>query len=179
MTRLDEAGATREATLAALPKARLFHYAGHALTAGVGQFSSALLLKDDARVELGDLLAVAAVPEIVVLSACEAAGTTNHAPSLMGLAQAFVAAGASAAVAPTSAIGDSEARAFIAAFYGNLRGTLRGTQPATSPASTSSWGEAARAAFRSAALMSLSDTSSTAKRLQGGTAGQTFRLLVP
>ena len=179
VTRLDEAGATREATLAALPKARLFHYAGHALTAGVGQFSSALLLKDDARVELGDLLAVAAVPEIVVLSACEAAGTTNHAPSLMGLAQAFVAAGASAAVAPTSAIGDSEARAFIAAFYGNLRGTLRGTQPATSPASTSSWGEAARAAFRSAALMSLSDTSSTAKRLQGGTAGQTFRLLVP
>ena len=64
--------------------------------------------------ELGDLLAAPAVPELVVLSACEAAGAAAGTPSVMGLAQAFVAAGAGAAIAPTRAVGDADARRFVA-----------------------------------------------------------------
>jgi hypothetical protein len=122
VTRLEGDAATREATLGALPRARLLHYGGHA-RAGDGDgeaFSSALVLSRNARVELGDLLAAPAVPELVVLSACEAAGTAAGAPSLMGLAQAFVAAGARAAIAPTRVVGDADARRFVATFYAAL-----------------------------------------------------------
>lgn len=117
VTRLEGAAATREATLGALPRARLLHYGGHARVGDDEAFSSALVLSRNTRVELGDLLAAPAVPELVVLSACEAAGTAAGTPSLMGLAQAFVAAGARAAIAPTRPVGDADARRFVASFY--------------------------------------------------------------
>ena len=122
VTRLEGDAATREATLSALPRARLLHYGGHARAGDGGDeaFSSALFLSHNARVELGDLLAAPAVPELVVLSACEAAGTAGGTPSLLGLAQAFVAAGAHAAIAPTRAVGDADARRFVATFYAAL-----------------------------------------------------------
>lgn len=132
VVRLDGQAATREATLAALPKARLIHYAGHTRPGATGPLSSALVLSGEGRVELGDLLAVPAVPELVVLSACEAAGGEGRQPSLMGLAQAFVAAGAAAALAPTQPVGDADAGAFTTAFYEAL-GNGQGPQPAAAP----------------------------------------------
>jgi hypothetical protein len=113
VTRLDGAGATRDALLAALPAADLFHYAGHAEMAGPSGTTSALVLAGGARAQMGDLLALPYLPRVVVLSACEAAAT----PSTLGLAQAILAAGARAVVAPTRLVADADAQAFVAAFY--------------------------------------------------------------
>jgi CHAT domain-containing protein len=183
VVRLDGPAATREATLAALPKARLMHYAGHAQPGAAGPLSSALVLSGEGRVELGDLLAAPAVPEVVILSACEAAGAERRQPSLMGLAQAFVAAGAMAALAPTQPVRDAEARAFISAFYSAL--------PAFAGTAASAPGETVarmRAAWRAATITLLSP--GRASPASGGApAGRapeyeqgnwvSFRLLVP
>jgi tetratricopeptide (TPR) repeat protein len=113
VTRLDGAAATRDALLAALPAADLFHYAGHAEMSGPGGSTSALLLTGGGRAQIGDLLALPRLPEVVVLSACEAAAT----PSSMGLAQAMLAAGTRGVVAPTRAVADGAAQAFVVALY--------------------------------------------------------------
>ncbi len=171
VTRLDGPTATREATLAALPGANLFHYAGHAEVAGAQGLSSALLLKGNARVELGDLLAVVSVPDVVVLSACEAAGTAARQPSLMGLAQAFVAAGSQAGIAPTRPVGDEAARAFVAAFYGAYVGADPGSKLSPSPS--------VRSAFRRAVLDVSKAEEAVARKDKDKTGWQSFRLLVP
>lgn len=178
--RLDGPAATRDATLAALPSARLLHYAGHALPGVAGALSSALLLSAEGRIELGDLLAAPAVPELVILSACEAAGAETRQPSLMGLAQAFVAAGAAAALAPTRPVGDADARAFTTAFYDTL-GLRADTSPDQAVARM-------RAALRTAATTLLGQGSAASGA--GGSAARaahesmpgswdSFRLLVP
>ncbi len=153
VARLDGRKATRDAVLAALPGATLFHYAGHADVAGPSGAASALRLAGGARAELGDLLAVARAPDLVVLSACEAAGSDAGGGSLLGLAQAFVLSGAQMAVAPTRPVRDSEARAFVNAFYAALAGGDASAVPA---------------AFRRAAL-----------DVAAGNAAQSFRLMVP
>lgn len=166
ITRLDGPAATREAALSALSEAQLFHYAGHA-EVGEGSLSSALLLRGGARLELGDLLASGSVPELVVISACEAAGTATSHPSLLGLAQAFVAAGTFAAVAPTREIGDSVARAFVKVFYDALLDRRTGQV------------ESVQSAFRRASL-SVYELQKGAGTLGGEDDGWTgFRLLVP
>jgi hypothetical protein len=116
VTRLDGPAATRDALLASLPAADLFHYAGHAQVSGPSGATSALFLTGGARVEVGDLQALPHLPRVVLLSACEAAAT----PSTMGLAQAILAAGAKAVLAPTRVVGDADAQAFIAAFYDRM-----------------------------------------------------------
>jgi CHAT domain-containing protein len=107
---------------------RLFHYAGHATGPAAGAAFSALLLGDGARIDLGDLLAMPRVPEVVVLSACEAGADAftagGAAGSTVGLAHAFIASGARAVVAPTRAVGDSDARAFVSRLYAALGGRL-------------------------------------------------------
>jgi tetratricopeptide (TPR) repeat protein len=115
--RIEGANATRQALLNELKQARLFHYAGHAEVVASQGLSSALLLNGNARIELGDLLATASVPDFVVLSACDAAAVGPGHPSLMGLGQAFIAAGAQAVIAPNRPINDTAARAFVSAFY--------------------------------------------------------------
>jgi tetratricopeptide (TPR) repeat protein len=126
--RLAGAAASRDAVLAALPTVRLFHYAGHATGPAAGAAFSALLLGDGARIDLGDLLAMPRVPEVVVLSACEAGADAftagGAAGSTVGLAHAFIASGARAVVAPTRAVGDSDARAFVSRLYAALGGRL-------------------------------------------------------
>jgi len=177
--RLNGSAATRDATLAALPAARLLHYAGHALPGATGPLSSALVLSGEDRIELGDLLAAPAVPALVVLSACEAAGAETRQPSLMGLAQAFVAAGAVAALAPTRPVRDADARAFTAAFYevlGQAPGPERDASPDQSVARM-------RAALRAAAkaLLARGAGGGSAKSQDDSVGGswESFRLLVP
>jgi hypothetical protein len=114
--------ATRDELLARLPTVGLFHYAGHATAGAQGGGSSALVLADGQRLELGDLLALPRVPDVVVLSACRAGaggglGPEGGSTSMMGLAQAFLAAGAKAVVAPIRDVADTEARNFVVSFY--------------------------------------------------------------
>jgi tetratricopeptide (TPR) repeat protein len=122
--RLEGRAATRDALLAELPRVDFLHYAGHAEQAATGTDSGALRLADGSRVDLGDLLALPRVPPVVVLSACEAGATAftegRAQGSMIGLAQAFVASGARAVVAPTRPIGDADARMFMSAFYAAL-----------------------------------------------------------
>ena len=90
VSRLSGHEATRDALLAALPSVRLFHYAGHTTSGGPTGASSALILTGGQHIELGDLLALPRVPEVVVLSACRAgsgSGSDGASKSMMGLAQ--------------------------------------------------------------------------------------------
>jgi len=122
--RLAGHAATRDELLARLPAVGLFHYAGHATAGAEGGTSSALVLADGQRLELGDLLALPRVPDVVVLSACRAGAGgglgEGAATSMVGLAQAFLAAGARFVVAPIRDVGDAEARAFVVSFYAAL-----------------------------------------------------------
>jgi tetratricopeptide (TPR) repeat protein len=186
LTRLEGEAATRDATLAALPRARLLHYGGHARAAhqGDGALSSALILSRNERVELGDLLATQAVPELVVLSACEASATEPGAPSLLGLAQGFVAAGARAAIAPARAVDDANARQFVEAFYAALARHGWGARPERDSGATGL--DKVRQAFRDAAARlaaggrdAAGSVTSRSPDNAGSATWKSFRLLVP
>ncbi len=102
----------------ALPGAGLFHYAGHAIAAG---WDSALPLAAGGGLTVADVLALDRAPAWVVLSGCE----TGAAPELaavesMGLAQAFVSAGAEAVVAAVRPLSDRDAAAVVDRFYAEL-----------------------------------------------------------
>lgn len=118
--RLEGERATRQTLLAALSNLDLLHYAGHAEITDEGGLTAALRLGGNSRMELGDLLATESVPKVVILSACEAAATPAFVPSLLGLGQAFVLAGAQAVLAPKQAVGDMAAKRFVQAFYAAL-----------------------------------------------------------
>jgi len=122
MTRMERSAATRDAVLQALPGVDLLHYAGHAELAGPSGSLSSIVLTGGARMQLGDLFALPAVPKVVVLSACRAAASggtdaERGSASVMGLAQAFLAAGSHLVIAPTRELPDVDARRFIAALY--------------------------------------------------------------
>jgi tetratricopeptide (TPR) repeat protein len=107
-----------------LTESRLFHYAGHAHFAG---WDSALPLAQETRLTLGDVLALERSPEWVVLAGCETGRSPEEAPLVtLGLAQAFVAAGAGAVVAAVRPVPDREASALLADFYEAL---ASGAQP--------------------------------------------------
>lgn len=125
VVRLDGGRATRDAFLTALPQVRLLHYAGHSEMADRNGASGTLILAEGARVQIGDLLSLPRLPEVVVLSSCRAAATRATADEdesdlTVGLAQAFIAAGASAVVASTEDVGDADAESFVAAIYEGL-----------------------------------------------------------
>ena len=87
--------------------------------------ASALHLARGEQMLLGDVLTAPRVPSWVVLSACDAARggvqpLTARTPVGWGLAQAFVAAGSHAVVAPTRPVLDQTATAMMNAFYGAL-----------------------------------------------------------
>lgn len=167
--RLDGAKAFRAAVIEALPKVRFFHYAGHAqASSAAGDLSGALLLAGNSELLSADLLALPSVPELVILSACEAARVTQRHPSLMGLGQTFIAAGARAVIAPSRIIGDRVAREFVVAFYSSLTGET-GSSP----------DESVHRAFRSAALRALAVQGSSWQSKGDSTDWQSFRLLVP
>ncbi len=85
-----------------LPGAGLFHYAGHGVHKGDEGLDSHLVLAQDTRLSVGDILALSKSPEIVILSACDAARATRAGSAEgLGLAQAFVMAGTRVVLAPT------------------------------------------------------------------------------
>lgn len=118
LTRLDGEAATGAAVRAALTTADLFHYAGHGRFAGAMGWDSALPLAADARLGVDDILALPHVPAQVVLSGCETARQAADAPlEAVGLAQAFMVAGAESALAATRPVDDTLARDLAADLY--------------------------------------------------------------
>ncbi|RPH53357.1 CHAT domain-containing protein [bacterium] len=115
---LATAEATAEGVLDRLIDAELLHYIGHGKFSGFGGWDSSLLLADETRLTLGDLLALERVPAWVVLSACETGRSSTGTPvETPGLAHAFLLAGSQAVVASTRPAKDREMPAFFADLY--------------------------------------------------------------
>jgi CHAT domain-containing protein len=96
----------------------LLHYAGHGTFAGFGGWESALPLAGETRLLPGDLLALDRVPDRVVLSGCDTGKSNAAAPvEGLGLAQAFLLAGARSVLATTRPVGDHNAAEILTAFY--------------------------------------------------------------
>ncbi|MDC3960985.1 CHAT domain-containing protein [Polyangium jinanense] len=117
---------TREATLGAvregleMPGAMLFHYAGHGFFGGRDGWESGLPLAEGGFLSVRDVLSLPRVPAHVVLSGCDTARTAAEARAEgLGLAQAFVVAGARSVIAATRPIDDHMAQRMMAALYGS------------------------------------------------------------
>jgi CHAT domain-containing protein len=109
-----KAGKVRDA----LAAASFFHYAGHGSFGGFAGWSSELPLANQSRLTLSDILALPHTPDSVVLSACDAGRTSEEAPGEgVGLANAFLLAGAKEVVAARQLIPDSSANELMAEMY--------------------------------------------------------------
>jgi hypothetical protein len=110
--------ATGPAVRRALPGSVLFHYAGHAVAAG---WDGWLPLAGGGRLTVDDVLALPRSPPWIVLSGCETGATAEEsAVESMGLAHAFLSAGAETVIAAVRPLPDREAAALVAAFYAEL-----------------------------------------------------------
>jgi tetratricopeptide (TPR) repeat protein len=110
-------GAVREALNQHAPD--LFHYAGHGRFAGREGWESGLPLADHGELSIGDVLALPRAPSVVVLSACEGAKAQGAgAVEGLGLAHAFLSAGADAVVASTRPVNDTLAESIVMSLYG-------------------------------------------------------------
>lgn len=97
------------------PSVDLLHYAGHGAADG---WRSALLLGDHARFTLGDVLALERAPRGVVLSSCETARPVEErGTAVLGLAQAFLIAGAEWVIAAARPVGDQASEELFGLFY--------------------------------------------------------------
>ena len=116
---LSGRAATRSALQRSLRATDVFHFAGHGRRAGTNGWDSALLLADS-EFRVSDILLTAPIPKVVVLSACEGAKSGGGATAGIGLAQAFVVAGAEAVVAAHRTVDSDVSRAFAEAFHVEL-----------------------------------------------------------
>jgi hypothetical protein len=101
-----------------LGQRELFHFAGHTSFDPREPWKLGLLLGNDAKLALSDVLALHSAPPLVVLSACE--GARASAGNAIG--SALVAAGSRVVVAPTRTVADALSLRFSQAFYGALAG---------------------------------------------------------
>ena len=110
--------ATAEATRSTLETASQFHYAGHAHV-DVDRLESSLHLAKAERLTVGDVLVLPRVPDVVVLSGCETAGTpSDKAREVdLGLAQAFLIRGARHVLATSRPVTDDLAEAVSTAVH--------------------------------------------------------------
>lgn len=110
--------ATTEAVIAALDGARLFHFAGHGDLRAADPWQAHLRLAGDGRLTLESILFHRPRVGLVVLSGCETgARLVLAAHEVIGLPEAFLAAGSRAVLATHRPVGDAEARLFIEQFY--------------------------------------------------------------
>lgn len=111
---LSEASATETAVRQAESGYAILHFATHAVANDQEPLASHLRLGPDAGndgfLHLGEIAAEALRSRLVVLSACETVvGRLYHGEGLMGLARAFLAAGAEAVVATQWPVGPATA----------------------------------------------------------------------
>lgn len=130
-SRLDELGvrtdvrmgdeATRDALAALMGSVQLLHFGGHGTAAGHDGWQSALTLAEGSRLTVGEILTLKQVPALVVLSGCETSRTSGSGPMAgLGVAHAFVMAGAQQAIATSRPVDDAVARAVIEATYAHV-----------------------------------------------------------
>lgn len=110
--------ADRAAVRAAMAAAGAMHYAGHGVARAATPWQAHLALADDTRLTVADILTGAVPPGTVVLSGCRT-GVQNalSASEAIGLADAFVAAGAGAVLATRETVPDEAAARFVARFH--------------------------------------------------------------
>lgn len=102
----------------AFRRASLLHYAGHATYAGQGGWDSYLVMANDARLTVGDILSLSGTaPPIVILSGCETGRSDAQAQVRLGLAQSFLLKGAKMVIVTTRPIADRDGLDFMTKFY--------------------------------------------------------------
>ena len=109
--------ASRAAVAEAFETASFLHYAGHGLFAGADGFESELLLGKGETISVSDVLLLAHVPAMVVLSGCELSRSNDDSGESFGIAQALIVRGTSWAIAPTRKVNDQLAERFVHALY--------------------------------------------------------------
>ncbi len=118
LTHLKGREATAKNVSNTLARASFFHYAGHGIFGGFAAWSSELPLADESRLTLSDILTLSHAPDAIVLSACDAGRTSEEAPGEgVGLANAFLLAGAKEVVAARQAVPDESANELMAELY--------------------------------------------------------------
>ena len=95
-----------------------WHYSGHGVQAGLDGLDSGLMLQDELRFAVPDVLALDRAPRRVVLAACELGrrGSRRGSPGF-GLAHALLIAGAEEVVAATRLVDDDRAARWVRVFY--------------------------------------------------------------
>lgn len=119
-TEASESGVRRR-----LPEVSLLHFAGHAdFDEDSRGWDSHVRLGGGGRLTVDDILASPRVPRWVVLSGCETGRDERTAPiPSIGLAQAFLVAGAQSVVAVTTDVSDADAAALSEALYRHWDGS--------------------------------------------------------
>lgn len=123
---LSSSEATESAISAALPSARLFHFAGHTHLLPNSPLRAALMctedLEDDGRLEVRELFGMdLSRCEMAVLSACETRlGQMSRGDEIVGLERAFLRAGVPTVVASLWKVDDAATQALMVEFYRNL-----------------------------------------------------------
>lgn len=110
--------ATLDATLAGLATAPVFHFAGHGVLRPEQPWDAHLRLAGVDRLGLAEVLTHPVAARLVVLSGCETGTDAVLADErVVGLPEAFLAAGAQAVVATDRPVDDAVTRRFVARFY--------------------------------------------------------------
>jgi tetratricopeptide (TPR) repeat protein len=119
--------ARRTDVLDALRGVSLFHFAGHGVTHPDDPWAAHLALADEQTLTLEDVLVAGVPADLVVLSGCETGASVPVGDrNGVGLAEAFLAAGARTVLATERVVGDIEAGAFVARFHEALATTEPG-----------------------------------------------------
>lgn len=109
--------ATRAAVLGAIQSAHLFHYEGHGDLSPGDPWNAHLRLADG-PLTVADILALRPQIGTVVLSGCKTGSTARLSRTeSLGLADAFLLAGADRVIAPDRDVPDAEAAKFVERFY--------------------------------------------------------------
>lgn len=139
--------AATRAVLVSAPRARSLHVAAH----GIATSSGRAIALADGNLTAADVLDAGLGPEVVVLSGCATAASTD-AESWDGFPSAFLAAGSRYVVATLRSVDDAEAAAVIAAYYAQpatmnpierlaaAQRQVSGTLPVAAWASFAAWG---------------------------------------
>lgn len=117
-TLLSGPAADRSAVLAALAGARLFHFAGHGILHPERPWDAHLRLAGADTLTLSDVLTHPVGARLVMLSGCETGvDAVLLDEAVVGLPEAFLAAGARAVLATDREVDDRATRRFVERFY--------------------------------------------------------------
>ena len=122
--RLGGGAATPSSVARRLEQLDLLHFAGHSRGAGPYGWDGAMVLADRRPLLLGDLLSLKRAPRQVVLSSCEGIRAGDGFEAQIGLAQAFLVAGAERVVAATRRVNDRDTRRLVQALYADAGASM-------------------------------------------------------